>query len=149
MTRTYSLLGLGVLVLMGAACSGGAGTTVVAASALESCFDVGGARVECMKTPSGPQTQPMDINHDGRVDTFVCATGPSGRVSGDDGDRDHDGVPDDEDCDVKSCVPIAKPQQEDNGADADRHGGGGGGGSSGDVSDDTDGDDMDCPAGTS
>jgi hypothetical protein len=57
-------------------------------NALESCFDVGNGTLQCVHTPNGLNKAAADVNHDGRVDTFVCGNGKPG--AGGHGDKDKD-----------------------------------------------------------
>ena len=72
------------LLLVGAACSSNGTTTT--ATPLESCFDTGGGHVSCVATPNGANTTALDVNGDGKPDTFVCVTG--GKAGDDEGEGD-------------------------------------------------------------
>jgi hypothetical protein len=59
---------------------------------LESCFDVGGGMLQCIKTPQGVTRTSMDVDHDGKLDAFVCANGtPGSHGEKEHGDDDHAG----------------------------------------------------------
>jgi hypothetical protein len=134
------------------------GNNSTGSNALESCFDVGNGTLQCVHTPNGLNKAAADVNHDGRMDTFVCGNGKPGAgghgdkdkdpaktgekdddsdknsaEKDDEGDDDNDGVGDHEDCDKKGCVVIATggpgDKDKDGLPDDDHHAAGGAGGS--------------------
>ncbi len=109
-------------------CMSGA-STGSQSSNIMSCFDSSKTgSLDCVSTPQGPETEPMDVDGDGKDDTFVCA----------DRDRDDDGTPDFEDhSDSKDGADDAATDGKGSGSGSDDGSGSASGSSS---SDDHDGD---------
>lgn len=115
-------------------CMSGA-STGSQSSNIMSCFDGSkSGTVDCVPTPEGPETQPMDVDGDGKDDTFVCA----------DRDRDDDGTPDFEDhSDSKDGADDSASDGKGSGSSVGSgsdDGSGSGSASGSDSSDDQDGD---------
>ena len=79
-------LALLVSIVAGGCMSGA--STGTQQGTIMSCFDSSkNGGLDCVDTPQGPETEPMDVDHDGTDDKFECA----------DRDSDDDGTPDFED----------------------------------------------------
>jgi uncharacterized membrane protein len=145
---TAGWLAAALVVALAPGCKSSDGGDVGANQSLQSCYELGGGRLQCVSTPGALHRDPVDVDHDGRADRFVCGNGTNGSRhhddrAGDSGareddhragdagaarthddddgrDDDDDGVADHEDCDHMGCVAV-----DDHGEHGgDDHGGG-------------------------
>ena len=136
MTKFFLLFSIIGAPLAVAGCTSGPSTGTQQGTVM-SCFQgTKSGGLACIDTPNGPETQPQDVDDDGKDDTFVCA----------DRDRDDDGVPDFEDHDDGSGSGSSSGSSADDGSHggSDGSAGSGSGGSSHDGDDDGIDDSEDC-----
>jgi hypothetical protein len=137
MNKQIGFAAAGLLSLVAAGCH--LDGTAATGQGLESCFDVGGGRLQCVSTPAGAVKTATDVDGDGVADHFVCVNGrktraaDGGATSASDagyygrghGEGEDDRNSDDDACEHRGCVAVSGHDGDDHGHGGDDHGGGG------------------------